>query len=173
MPGFNSDHGARAGLSPAGRFRPICGSRILRMTVAAEPGRRALANAQRAMPVQVAARGTSVLLHQHVAYGTSSQFLDREPWQGSNEIWHRPGASHEVTTARDVGLPVSEWIETAGTSLASKDSLRREASRLVGEGLDSDLDDSFPHRGRRQVQDEVNGTFRFGAGRWRLAAPRR
>lgn len=139
------------------------------MIESAEPERRGVADVHRAMPVQTAGVITRVFLYQHVAYGTSSRYLDEEPWQGANEIRHQSGVSHEVATATDVRFVVPKESETAGVPVADDDSLRRRVLHLVHEGLEADLDDPLPDNGRNLIQEEVRKASCSEAGRWRLA----
>ncbi len=139
------------------------------MIESAEPERRGVADVHRAMLVQTAEFVTSVFLYQHVTYGTSSRFLDGEPWQGTNEIRHQSGVSHEVAAATDVGFVVPKESETAGVPVADDDSLNRKVLHLGHEGFENDLDDPLPDNGRNLIQEEVRKASCSNAGRWRLA----
>lgn len=139
------------------------------MIESAEPERRGVSDVHRAMPVQTAGVVTRFFLYQHFAYETSSRNLDGKPWQGTNEIRHQPGVSHEVATATDVGFVVPKESETAGAPVADDDSLRRKVLHLVHEGLEADLDDPLPDNGRNLIQDEAKSASCSEAGRRRLA----
>lgn len=141
------------------------------MIESAELERRGVADAQRALPAQAAVCGTSFFLRQHVASETSSRQLEWETSRGSNVFRRRLGASHEEETSREIGPVIPERIETAGTTIANEDSLRRGAVHRMCEEAGSDLDEPLPNHGRSLIQDEVRSALGSAAGRWRLAVP--
>ena len=135
----------------------------------AEPERRGLADVLREMPVQIAEIVTSFPIYQHIEPKSSGGCPEGEPQRGSNESWRRPGAGHEVPTARDVGSVTHEGSVTEAMSITGEDSLRRKTVHLVRERLDSDVDDPLQQHGRGLVQDDVKCAPGSEAVRWRLA----